>query len=78
VQADPQTALRQAYADLRPSVGPVAIKDLCLVAGMRLLDKRWKTSALEAELLSMAQSDKAINISGGRYKRSAEFVHIRE
>jgi hypothetical protein len=75
---DARAAIRQAYGDLRRNVGPVAIRDVCLVAGMRLSEKRWTVAALEAELLSMAQSDKAINISGGRYQRSAEFVYIKE
>jgi hypothetical protein len=73
---EPRKALLAAYATLKRSIGPVAIRDVCLLAGMAIHDRVWTMSELETEVLTMARGDKRINLSGGRYKREPEFVYI--
>jgi hypothetical protein len=76
IYRDSRDALLAAYKLLRPSIGPVAIRDLCLVAGMGLGAS--SVSELEQYLIEISRSDRGINLSGGRYKRSPEFVHITD
>lgn len=74
----PRVAILSAYATLKRNIGSVSIRDICLLAGMALRDRAWRMPELEQALMDIAKDDKRINLSGGRYKREAEFVHIRD
>jgi hypothetical protein len=59
---------------LKRPIGPLPIRDVCLVAACAL--EKGDVEAVVDELLAMSQQDSHINLSGGRYKRSPEFVYI--
>ncbi len=66
-------ALRAAYEVTRRPVGPAAIRETVLIASS------WSDDTLtnmRAELLAWATEDPRVTVSGARYSRSPELVHM--
>jgi hypothetical protein len=67
-------AIFEAYQMLKRPIGPLPIRDVCLVAACAL--ENGDVESVVDELLAMSQQESHINLSGGRYQRSPEFVYI--
>jgi len=75
-RTDPRDSLREAYRLLARSVGPSPIKDVCFVS-LALSPGVGTNMALVTDaLIAWAAEEKAITLSGGRYTRLPEFVHM--
>jgi hypothetical protein len=66
-------ALRFAYDVTKRPVGPAAIRETVLIACARSDET---LASMRAELLTWASEDPKVTVSGGRYSRSPELVHI--
>jgi len=69
-------ALRKGYALMKRSVGPCAIREVCFAAGVLLPHSQSSINDLSQELVNWASSDSRIALSGGRFSRGPELVHI--
>lgn len=78
VNRDRRSALGEGYRLLRRSVGPTSMRDVCFAAAVLLPTEPLMMADLTAELLRWASEDKRITVSGGRYSRTPELVHIAD
>jgi hypothetical protein len=75
---DWQNAIIDAFRRIRRSVGPASLREISFVAlachptSMRNMD-----DALQ-HILQWAASEKGVTLSGGRFSRSPEFVHLSQ
>jgi len=73
---DLRTALVAGYRLMERSVGPAPIREVCFAAAV-LAPRLKETHAQIGEaLLDWASSTSGITVSGGRYKRTPELVHM--
>ena len=61
---------------MRRSVGPTAIREMCLAAGVLASHIDMTLQEISAELLRWAAAEPRITVSGGRYTRTPELIHI--
>lgn len=73
---DLRDALLAGYRVMQRSVGPTSIRDACLVAGVLAPALSLAAEDIEAALIEWASSESRITVSGGRYSRQPELVHI--
>lgn len=69
-------ALRLGYAIMQRSVGPTAIRDVCLAAGVLAPGLSLSAEGFSASLLEWAKKESGITVSGGRYTRKPELIHM--
>jgi hypothetical protein len=69
-------ALAQGYRTMKRAIGPAPIREVCFVAGLLMPKSYLSTSEIRKELISWATKEKEITLSGGRYNREPELVHI--
>jgi hypothetical protein len=71
--ASRRDALRMAYEVTKRPIGPAAIRETVLLAAA------WRNDSLRdmrAELLDWATDDPKVTLSGGRYSRAPELLHV--
>jgi len=73
---DLRNALREGYRVMQRSVGPTSIRDVCFAAGVLAPHLRLTLDDLSTRLVDWASSVQGITISGGRYTRKPELIHI--
>jgi hypothetical protein len=73
---DRKDAIREAYRLLARSVGPSPIKDVCFVSLALSPGENTNMGLVADALIAWAADEKAITLSGGRYTRLPEFVHM--
>jgi hypothetical protein len=73
---DVRSALRRGYALMKRSVGPSAIREVCFSAGILLPSRELTIEALNQELSAWAAAEPRITLSGGRFTRKPELVHM--
>lgn len=73
---DLRDALRRGYRLMQRSVGPTAIREVCLAAGALAPQVGATLDEISATLVEWASSVQGITVSGGRYTRKPELVHI--
>lgn len=71
-------ALFEGYRVMERSLGPVAMREMCFVACLLSSDKSITHSEMTAELIQWAIQTEGASLSGGRYTRAPELVHITE
>lgn len=69
-------ALAHSYRLLQRPVGATPIKEIAFLAMILRASPEDSLAALHARLVDWAKTEKAITLSGGRYSRNPEFVHI--
>jgi hypothetical protein len=75
-EIDLSQALNQGYRIMKRAIGPAPIREVCFVAGLLMPRSCLSTSEIRNELITWATRDKEITLSGGRYSREPELVHI--
>lgn len=73
---DLRAALKQGYLIMRRSVGPTAIREMCLAAGVLAPHIEMTLQEIGAELIRWASAEQRITVSGGRYTRTPELIHM--
>jgi hypothetical protein len=74
-QAGRRRAMVTAYGMLRRAVGPTPIREVTLAASV-LLECKAMPKALTEDLLQWVSSGTGVSVSGGRYRRDPEMVHM--
>ncbi len=69
-------ALLQSYTGLRRPVGPSPIRDIAFLALVLRRDPADSMAKIVEVLVEWAGRERRITLSGGRYTRAPEFVHI--
>lgn len=72
---DTREALLVAYRMMQRTIGPAAIREITLLACLFARDPL-RVSEMESALIEWAASETRITLSGGRYRRQPELVHI--
>jgi hypothetical protein len=75
---DVRSALRRGYVLMRRTVGPCAIREVCFSAGILLPSREVTIDLLSQELLAWASAEPRIKLSGGRFTRKPELVHMTD
>ncbi len=73
---DLRTALRHGYRIMQRSVGPTAIREVCLAAGVLAPHLEQSLEEFSAHLVDWAAAEQGITVSGGRYTRRPELIHM--
>lgn len=71
-----QMALRQGYRIMQRSVGPTAIREVCFAAGVIAPNLTLTIEEFGAYLTEWASHEPGITVSGGRYSRKPQLIHI--
>jgi hypothetical protein len=75
---DTHASLLQGYRVMRRSVGPTSIREVCFAAGILMPHAAASLDELTVELVDWAAHQAQITVSGGRYSRKPELVHITD
>jgi hypothetical protein len=73
---DLRSALRRGYQIMKRAIGPAPIREVCFVAGLLMPKSSLAFSGISNELITWASEEKQITLSGGRYSRGPELVHM--
>jgi hypothetical protein len=73
---DVHSALRVGYQLMKRAVGPVPIREVCFIASLLKYDETLSVDAAAEALIEWAKGEAAITLSGGRYRRTPELVHM--
>jgi hypothetical protein len=73
-----RSALRRGYSLMRRSVGPCAIREVCFSAGILMPSTEITIESLGQELSAWASVEPRITLSGGRFTRKPELVHMAD
>jgi hypothetical protein len=76
--SDVRGALRRGYVLMKRSIGPCAIREVCFTAGILLPGSSMSVNMLSQELLAWASAEPRITLSGGRFTRKPELVHMTD
>jgi hypothetical protein len=77
-EIDFRSALRSGYRVMKRVVGPAAIRDVCFAAGILAPHLHLTFTQIIDELVRWSNEEKGITLSGGRYKRGPELVHMNQ
>lgn len=73
---DVRSALAQGYEIMKRVVGPTSIREVVFAAGIIGHNMSLSLPELNNAVIEWASSDPGVTISGGRYRREPELVHI--
>jgi len=71
-----EQALLQGYRMMHRPVGPASIQEVSFLAGLFEQTQTLSPKDLVAKLIEWSSRERRITLSGGRYTRRPEFVHI--
>lgn len=77
-EADPFRAMMNAYALVRPPVGPARIDDVCFMAGLLMRDADRTMDACRDHVLELSRTQEGITVSGDRFTKAPRLVHVKE
>jgi hypothetical protein len=69
-------ALRRGYGIMQRTVGPTSIREVCLAAGVLSPGIDLTLDQIGSRLIGWASEVPGITVSGGRYTRKPELVHM--
>lgn len=73
---DVRQALLRGYSLMKRTIGPAPMREVCFGAAILSPKLGLRVEELSSQLVELARYEKGITLSGGRFTRAPEFVHI--